>query len=807
MEQIEKTSFTAINKIDLFKVIIRKLTLDNILNDDEISYILSSAIIFLRQYENNKKYTSYIEFAYYIILKYTFKYHDYEPLYDMSTNFGFYPISKYIIENKLIETVNIDDLMINLNLNQFKNNSYIETFEQNKQRNRLLSSIALEQSYIAPTSYGKSSVILEFLHGNNYNKVGIIVPTKSLLTQTYKLLRESNIKKRIIIHDEMYDNDDSFIAVFTQERALRLLNKNNIYFDILFIDEAHNIFDKSSRSILLSRLIKKNKILNSKQKVIYLSPLIMDSNNLRISEEQEIEEQKINFNIKEPDIYEYRLDDKVYQYNRFVNEFYFINKFNNNIEYIHKNTQKKNFFYIRSPKKIEDFAKILSDNSNIEDGKLNELSKILEENIHKDFYCVDFVKRGLLYIHGRVPDLIKEYLEYKFKELDDLKYIVANTVILEGINFPIDTIFILNTYSLQAKELTNLIGRANRLNQIFLNKDENTLNKLIPKIHFINTHKYNIKNSDMSKKIKLLRSRIFKDKIQNSTLESFDFDKLNSTEQLKPLKIKHEEDFIIKEPKNQFEEIKKYLIEVGIYNIYDNGKLTIEHIIKIIDKINISPKKWAKFRMMDKIYILYIKGLEKNIIEFEFKRLSNLEARSYYEMHISNSHKYTLNVNINKMVEYFSDKKNTEKGQEFYIGNTYGEISKSTEPYPNSSNEVYVNLNKKTNKELVNLAIVKLKMEDDFVSFQLNKFITMMYDFNLISEDDYNLYIYGTKEKSKSTLRKIGLSGSLITRLEDDGQLDNIAVDKFNNISINESFKKYKDSVDDFYRFEINRFL
>jgi hypothetical protein len=30
-----------------------------------------------------------------------------------------------------------------------------------------------------------------------------------------------------------------------------------------------------------------------------------------------------------------------------------------------------------------------------------------------------------------MPDLIKEYLEYKFKEIKELKYIVANSVILE----------------------------------------------------------------------------------------------------------------------------------------------------------------------------------------------------------------------------------------------------------------------------------------------------------------------------------------------------------------------------------------
>jgi hypothetical protein len=70
----------------------------------------------------------------------------------------------------------------------------------------------------------------------------------------------------------------------------------------------------------------------------------------------------------------------------------------------------------------------------------------------------------------------------------------------------------------KSNDSNNLIGRANRLNEIF--KSENTLNKLVPKIHFINSDKYNRNKSNMSKKIELLRSRVFKDKIQNPTLES-----------------------------------------------------------------------------------------------------------------------------------------------------------------------------------------------------------------------------------------------------------------------------------------------
>ena len=61
-----------------------------------------------------------------------------------------------------------------------------------------------------------------------------------------------------------------------------------------------------------------------------------------------------------------------------------------------------------------------------------------------------------------MPDSIKEYLEYKYMQIPEIKFLVANKVVLEGMNFPIDSLFILNGTNLKGKELTNLIGRVNR---------------------------------------------------------------------------------------------------------------------------------------------------------------------------------------------------------------------------------------------------------------------------------------------------------------------------------------------------------
>lgn len=656
----------------------------------------------------------------------------------------------------------------------------------------------------APTSFGKSSVIVDLIRIKNYQnkKTAIIVPSKSLLMQTYKMIKAASLGVRLLIHDEMYSNDDSFIAIFTQERALRLLDNNAIFFDVMFIDEAHNIMNNNARSILLSRLIHKNKILNYDQKIIYLSPLVGDKDKLKINSTQEIKEEKIHFNIKEPEIFEYRLNKNAYQYNRFTNDFYPLDEYDSELDYMLSNCEEKNFVYLRQPKKIEQLANSIAESLPIiEDDEISELIELLKENIHEKFYVVKLLEKGVIYLHGKVPDLIKEYLEYKFKKIKAVKYIVANSVILEGINLPIDNLFVLNTHALQAKELTNLIGRVNRLDSIF-STEENKLSKLLPKVHFINSEYFNRQNSNMKNKIELLRSRIFDDKIGNPTLDSFEIDKLNQQDKAKAQLVIDNEDAIFHTATTDESKLKQYCIGQNIHLFYKNFDSVNQELLRRMIFINENIDKWHELDVMEKIFTLFIKDISY-LDDFEFERLKEEKARNYYDRHILRTHRHTLKENIDDMLQYFKTTQNTE----FYMGQSYGEFEKRTQSSKSGIFKVYVNLSLKEDTELVNLAIVKLQMEDNFVSYTLTKFIEMMYVYELVSAKDYNLYIYGTEERKNIELMKFGLNGNLISRLDNDRQLDNIIFDSNGNIQTNSNFDEFKRSIDDFYRFEIDRFL
>ncbi len=808
----EKASLTRIGKDVVFKGIIKKLTLDEALSDDEKRYILSCAILFLEQYENDKRLVSYADFAYYIILKYSLNTGDLRPLYDFSVNFGFFPITNTILKmdwfNKTINDILIEDKISNFTNEEGK---YIETLEQFNESKDFLNDESNEKCYIAPTSFGKSSIIVDYLRRveqDNSKKIVIIVPTKSLLMQTYKNIKAANLKKKILIHNDMYNNENAFIAIFTQERALRMLEKKNIYFDILIIDEAHNLLDGDPRNILLSRLIKKNSILNSNQKIIYLSPLLQNENSLKINENQIISSHNIKFNIKEPNFYEYNIGTKnILKYNRFVNVFYKIWKVESKEKYIYALAWHKNFLYETRPVNIENMAnKLCLGLEKIETtSKILELQEILKKQVHEDFSIIKTLEYGVIYLHGKLPDLIKEYLESKFKNIPELKYLVANTVILEWINLPIDTLFICNHHGLNEKDLLNLIGRVNRLSEIFIENWAN-LWKLMPNIHFLNDKK------EQDNKLQKLRSRLFKDKILNPLLNEYNVDfaaKDRSWEDVTKYKekirsIQNSEAFLNNDAQEEKDKVKKYFIQTGINNYYKDIELASQDFLD--SKKSINPKEWDNLSMMGKIYKIFFVH-DGNITDYEFLRLKAVEARNYYENHILVSLKQSLHDNILSQYEYFVNKKSKDTNSLLYIGGSYWEMPYSSDVYINWKNKVYVDLKAKSHEELINLAIVKLKIEEDFIGFTLAKFIEALFDFELITEDEYNLYIYGTKNRAKIALTKIGLSMNLITRLEIDNQLNNLQIDEYNNLTANNDFRIFLNRIDDFYRFEIERYL
>ncbi|EPL4074712.1 DEAD/DEAH box helicase [Acinetobacter baumannii] len=815
-----RENLTSLKNVHEFNNIIEKMTLNQKISEEEVVYILACAIIFFKEYNNDKRKIQHLNFGYFILLKVALNNNYYEPLMDLSLNIGLYPIVRYIVENKLIDNLSIKDIILDANIEKFKKGNIVETYKQKKYREELLNSRSSERSYIAPTSFGKSSFIVEMIKKEKDRKVAIIVPTKSLLLQTYKAMKYNFPKRKIIFHDEMYNNDGNFIAVLTQERLLRLLNKfKDLSFDNLIIDEAHNLLNKEQRSVLLIRAIRRNKFRYPEAKILYLSPLIENSENLKYDSNQNIFERKISFNFKEPDISEYKLNGNVYKYNRFLDEFYLSEKNEDYLNYLLSKSKNKNFVFLVQPKKIENLAQLISERiEEVNDNReLFELSETISKNIHEDFYCVEYIKKGVIYLHGVLPDLIKEYLEHKFSKLSCIRYLVANRVILEGVNLPIDNLYILNTWGLNTKDLINLIGRVNRLNEIFNNKN-GSLRKLNPEIHFINNEVFGQKNGNMSNKIQWLRSGLFADEVKNPVLlnciestsqelnssnNEYFFDNSN----LLIDRTKEKEDFLILNENDPEVRLRHVLYESGLDSEYEDFDLAYSVLAYRIDKIQ-NNINWLNADIIDKIYLFFIKDLESKLTNKELSRLKNVKARKFYRMFIERLHTLHLKDHIKVMLKYFYSIREDIDDKIFYVGRAYGEIEHPQEIYKTKkkySTKNYIDLSTKNHKELVNIALIKI--ESDFVSFSLNKFVNVLYELSLITQPEYNKFMYGNENRKFIEFVQLGLSSSLINFLIRENQIDNIFIDENGYLNYHNEFINFLHKQDDLVQFELSKFI
>ena len=77
----------------------------------------------------------------------------------------------------------------------------------------------------------------------------------------------------------------------------------------------------------------------------------------------------------------------------------------------------------------------------------------------------------------------------------------------------------------------------------------------------------------------------------------------------------------------------------------------------------------------------------------------------------------------------------------------------------------------------------------------------------MISEDDYNFNIYSTQNEFEIKLVKQGLPIHLVSKLIKDNQLEHLYFDDNNIVHCKNEFKHYYDDQDDFYKYQIEKYI
>lgn len=363
-------------------------------------------------------------------------------------------------------------------------------------------------SFSGPTSFGKSFIMDAFINyiideRHGVDNIIVLVPTRALINQVSKRLKVEikHENYRVMTHPivpAMYRRDNAkYVFVFTPERMIAYLSeKNNPLISYLFIDEAQKIIaKKDSRAPLYYQAVSMAE--RKSIKLFFASPNIPNSDIFLKLFDKSTDECMV---IKEAPVSQNRFFiDFVEQKEKMFTEsgkddmFETFGNYNNlNELLLYLGSDKKNIVYCNSVEDTINFA--LSFSKELEekrDSRIDEVIKLIQEYLHKEYYLIDCLKKGIAFHFGKLPQRIREKIEalYEQKAID---YMFCTSTLLEGVNLPAQNIFILNN-TIGLRKFTdvdfwNLAGRAGRLSK------ELSGNIICVRL---DSNKWNVKESDM----------------------------------------------------------------------------------------------------------------------------------------------------------------------------------------------------------------------------------------------------------------------------------------------------------------------
>lgn len=219
MDKKAKFVLTKLKSVEDINNVIKKVTFGEELNVNEQTIILLLSHLLYQEYIKTEN-IGFFEFSYYLILNYSLQTKNFTPLLAFSYNNGFYPVAKIILKNDFRNS--ISNVLLDFSIDRYKTEEggrvIYQTEKQKNIKYIILNSNAKERAYIAPTSFGKSHLIIEdIIKNNSSNKIGIIVPTKALIWQTYRMIKQTakNYGYKVLLFDTDYNKEKRFISIFT----------------------------------------------------------------------------------------------------------------------------------------------------------------------------------------------------------------------------------------------------------------------------------------------------------------------------------------------------------------------------------------------------------------------------------------------------------------------------------------------------------------------------------------------------------------------------------------------------------------
>lgn len=394
-------------------------------------------------------------------------------------------IKKKQISNSIIDG---DNMII---LNEFQKEVY-SAFDTNQ---------AITVS--APTSAGKSFILLrimsDFVQEHSEAKIVYIVPTRALIQQVELDIREhfkhlglySEISSVPVLPPNYEKTACTFI--FTQERLQWVLNEHpGFQFDLIIVDEAHKIADRS-RGILLQQVLQQVSYAGI-TKFVFASPMSENPSALLRAVKPESNQKEIISEIVTVNqnlIWVSKAGSATTKWNidllanqqkihlgHLVSERITSSAMRLPVlAYRIAAGQKGNLLYANGAAEAEKIAiqlksMVMNDHPHFKPSqRVTDLIKLAKRTIHPNYVLAETLKGGVAFHYGNMPLAIRKEIEELFR-IGDISFLVCTSTLIEGVNLPAKSIYIRGprkgkSTPMNEIDFWNLAGRAGRQGKEF----------------------------------------------------------------------------------------------------------------------------------------------------------------------------------------------------------------------------------------------------------------------------------------------------------------------------------------------------
>jgi len=335
---------------------------------------------------------------------------------------------------------------------------------------KILDLITKNKGFIfsAPTSFGKTFIIFEYIARNRPNNIVLVVPTLALVDEYKKRIirKYKEIFNQYKVHtsiteDSTFNFEEMNIFILTHDRVVEKTSYLAIKkIDLLVIDEVYKLKKNELDDRVLVLNIAYYHLVKIANKHVLLAPFIGG-----VEKIDELEHKplfyKTDFSpvVNEIKIYEIESENE---------------RLEATIEVLNSIPKEhKTMLYFPTVTNIGKFIQNLGIESSLDysDSTLDEMIKWMKEEIHEEWYLVKALELGFLVHHAQMPSGIQLYQLYLYEESDQYNRILCTSTLLEGVNISAKNIIITKParygygghINFDAFDFFNLVGRSGRL--------------------------------------------------------------------------------------------------------------------------------------------------------------------------------------------------------------------------------------------------------------------------------------------------------------------------------------------------------